>query len=160
MLTCAQTFQRTTMIKGIQAVEACWSSLRTSHPTDQAQNLIIAQAMGRVTDCYGTVEEIEQTLPADLQILFRKLIKAYFHGYAVNNTPTVNSSPAAIPDRIQVVKSTQKSQADGKPDRVDASGSPPLTDKISWTRRRGVHDFWLTNLHEAETLIIEMPFAE
>ena len=148
------------MIQGIQAFEACWMNLRTLYPTDQAQNLMIAQAMGQVIDCYRTVEEVEQTLPVDLQDLFRKLIHAYFHGYVVNSPTPVNSSAAGITDYIQVVKSAQKIQTDGEIDRVDGPGRTPLNDKNSRNCCRRVRDFWLTNRNEAETLIIEMPFAE
>ena len=66
---------------------------------------MIAQAMGQVTDQYGTVEEVIQTLPADLRVLFRKLIHAYFHGYAVEDyteeiTAPVNSSTAVITNQV------------------------------------------------------------
>ena len=143
------------MIKGIQAFEACWVSLRASHPTGLAQNLLIAQAMGKVTDCYGTVEEIEQTLPADLQVLFRTLIHAYFHGYAVQNTPTANSNIAALPDRTPGGKLTQKSLVGSETAGVEASGRSLLTNQTAWNRHPRTKDFCLINPNEAETLIIE-----
>ena len=102
------------MIKGIQAFEACWMNLRRSYPTGPAQNLMIAQAMGQVTDHYGTAEEIERTLPTDLQVLFRTLIHAYFHGYAVNTKPTASVSTAVLIERTHAGKSTQKSQVGGQ----------------------------------------------
>ena len=148
------------MIKGIQAFEACWINLRSSYPTGPAQNLLIAQAMGRVTDHYGTVEEIEQSLPADLQVLFRTLIHAYFHGYALNNTPTINADAAVITERTQAVRSTRKSQVGGETTRKEDSGSCSLANKTGRSLHHSANDFWRKKRNEAETLIIEIPFAD
>ena len=148
------------MIKGIQAFEACWMNLRASYPTGPAQNLMIAQAMGKVTDCYGTAEEIERTLPTDLQTLFRTLIHAYFNGYAVKSLPAEKSRLSAISDRNQPIKSTQKSQLSGGASRADASGKPTQPNKTAQHTRRNNQDFWGTNRNEADTLIIELPFLD
>lgn len=148
------------MIKGIQAFEACWMQLRSMYPTDQDQNLMIAQAMGQVTDCYGTVEEVEQTLPVELRDLFRKLIHAYFHGYAINGATSVNSNDAVIPVPNQLEKSIQNCQTASEKERVDNSGKSPDIDKLGRRPRRRFDDFRLANLHEADTLILEIPFTE
>ena len=146
------------MVKGIQAFNACWIKLRSFYPTGRAQNLKIAQAMGRVIDHYGTVEEIEQTLPIDLKGLFRELVHAYFHGYRVNSTSPVISSQAVISDRIQTIKAPQTSQTNGETEQAVISGKPVLADK-GFRNRRRVHDSRLLHPNEAETLIIETPFA-
>ncbi len=152
------------MIKGIQAFEACWMKLKSSYPTDQSQNLMIAQAMGQVTDRYGTVEEVVQTLPTDLRVLFRKLIHAYFHGFTVEgyteeNTMPVNSSTGGNTDQIQTTEPTPKCQPDAEMDPMVASDGPSPADDRFQSRRRQFKDVWPMNLHEAETLILEIPVA-
>ena len=146
------------MIKGIQAFNACWLRLRSLYPTGRAENLMIAQAMGRVTDHYGSVEEIEQTLPSNLKSLFRKLAHAYFHGYPVDSKTTETSSAAAIANRTQQSESTRKSQLNRAPAITHDSGKAALVKKLLQNRLRRGHDFCLTNPNESATLIIENAF--
>ncbi|MDJ0707223.1 MAG: hypothetical protein QNJ46_28445 [Leptolyngbyaceae cyanobacterium MO_188.B28] len=148
------------MIKGIQAFEACWKNLRASHPTGPAQNLMIAQAMGQVTDHYGTAEEIERTLPTDLQALFRTLIHAYFNGYAVKSPPAAKSSSGRFAKQGLPVQSSQKSQLSGRGSKPAASRRSSKADQPSQARLSSCHNGWGKPRNEAETLIIEFPFSD
>jgi hypothetical protein len=69
------------MLKGIQAFEACWTALKQTYPTSNADSQILVQAMGQFVDHYATTEEILQTLPASLKKIFERLIDAYSNGY-------------------------------------------------------------------------------
>ena len=92
--------------------------------------------------------------------MFRTLTHAYFHGYAVNKTPTINASTAMNTNRTQAVKSTQTSQLGSATTSVKASDSSLLIDQSRRTSLPSAKDFWRTNRNEAETLIIEVPFAD
>ncbi|MDJ0707438.1 MAG: hypothetical protein QNJ46_29540 [Leptolyngbyaceae cyanobacterium MO_188.B28] len=147
------------MLKGIQAFDACWLHLRSLYPTGRAENLMIAQAMGQVTDRYGTVEEVEQALPKDLKVLFRKLVHAYFHGYPVNSPPTEASGKGSMPKQSQSIEPTQKADANIYGESKKASIKPSLVQKILRKRRLRDHAFSLSDPNESATLILENPFG-
>ncbi len=89
------------VVRGIQAFEACWKSLKQTYPTSQTENTLLVQSMGRFVDAYGTQEEIRDNLPQPLQTLFDRLIDAYINGY----TPA-EAKPMELPQPVTLPEAT------------------------------------------------------
>ncbi|MEO0533514.1 MAG: hypothetical protein AAF215_06560 [Cyanobacteria bacterium P01_A01_bin.123] len=106
------------MLVGIKAFEARWLELRSLYPTTAEENIIIAHAMGRLTDHYETAEEIIGTLPIQLRTLFQELMEAYLNGYTAKQ-PTKVSHQQSNAQQSQTAKSL-------RPDWNDRSAAETL----------------------------------
>lgn len=84
------------MLREMNAFEACWLDLKDIYPTSQADNTLIAQAMGQLVDQYKKPAQVEQDLPDHLRILFRRLALAYFQGYVLRSKPVSVIKPRPI----------------------------------------------------------------
>lgn len=110
------------MLVGIKAFEARWLELRDLYPTTAAENIIIAHAMGRLTDHYETAEEIVGTLPSRLRALFQELMDAYLNGYVAKKS----AKPSAKDPCHQLDVSRSRSMNSPHPDWNDRSAAETL----------------------------------
>lgn len=69
------------LLRELEAFEACWLDLKDQYPTNRQDNTLIAHAMGQMVDLVEKPDQVEQSLPDHLRILFRRLAIAYFQGY-------------------------------------------------------------------------------
>lgn len=134
-----------TLLREIDAFEACWLDLKDTYPTTRADKTLIAQAMGQLVDRrYQSPAAVEAALPLHLRGLLRQLAVAYFQGYTPH--PPLPASPPPLPlpppcqkEAISDAVAQVRRLADLAQQRLLASGRC-TADRI---------DF--------ETLVVEMP---
>jgi len=89
-----------TLLREIDAFEACWLDLKDTHPTTRADKTLIAQAMGQLVDRrYQSPAAVEAALPLHLRDLLRQLAVAYFQGYTPR--PPAEAPPLPVPPPCQ-----------------------------------------------------------
>jgi hypothetical protein len=89
------------LLRELEAFEACWFDLKDTYPTTRQDNTLIAHSMGQIVDLVEKPDQVEQSLPDHLKILFRRLAIAYFQGYIPHktrtSTPSVSMAPPVRP---------------------------------------------------------------
>lgn len=86
------------LLRELEAFEACWLDLKDTYPTSRQDNTLIAHAMGQIVDLVEKPDQVEQSLPEHLKILFRRLAIAYFQGYIPRHAhPLAQPVPLAKP---------------------------------------------------------------
>jgi hypothetical protein len=127
------------MLKGIQAFEACWGSLKQTYPTSNADSQLLVQAMGQFVDRYATTEEILQTLPSALKKIFERLVDAYSNGYNPSGSDNWAKETAGYPSASAATTETQVAST-----------------KVATAQRQAERMRRMANLapHEMDTLIV------
>ncbi|HEY9625655.1 MAG TPA: hypothetical protein V6C78_35370 [Crinalium sp.] len=72
------------MLEGTYAFEKRWSELRERYPTTPAQDALIVHTINQLSSNHKAVNELAETLPEDLRILFRELAQAYLKAQRVS----------------------------------------------------------------------------
>ena len=84
------------LLRELEAFEACWLDLKDTYPTSRQDNTLIAHAMGQIVDFVEKPNQVEQSLPDHLKILFRRLAIAYFQGYIPRHTHPIPIKPVDV----------------------------------------------------------------